>query len=266
MTQRYCFLGNSHIAALKFGWDQIAATHPDVDITMFAAGGRNFENVVVKDKVIEATTEELRALLLNRSNGLDKIVLTDYDKYVIVGLGFDVVLMSRLYGNYHTILHSQPRPEEIQFVSIDVMAQMLLADLRESLSFQLARLIRDEMDQTIYVCWVPLKRKAMLHLDKGNNSAIVDAFTAIVENGDEKLVRALMTRIAALLRPEGIVLIEQPEETVEGEIFTFEELSKAGTTPADTPNPRALLDIGHMNRRFGSMMVKQIISATAGHA
>lgn len=257
MTKRYCFLGNSHIAAVKQGWDDTADRYPGIEATMFAAGGKNFADIKIENGVIEPQTDELRDRLKNRSDGQERIVLADYDRFVVIGLGFDSVLISRIYKAYHTILHRKERPGQVPFVSVDVLAQMLLADLKDSLSYRLATAVRAHTGQRIHVCWVPLKRRAMLSIEK--SAVAAEAFAEINARGESELLQRVMERVGVFLAREGLDLITQPEETIDGGIFTIEEYSKAASLPKHTPNQNALLDIGHMNRRYGALMVGKVI-------
>ncbi|MCF4167729.1 hypothetical protein L2U69_18940 [Zavarzinia compransoris] len=265
MTQKLCFIGNSHLAALKRGWDGMAADYPDVDITMFIGLGHRYEHAYLEGHFIKTQFGELLDTFVRHSGGRDSIDLTAYDRFVVVGLGFDIVLLTRIYDRYRTVMNNGPAKKEVPFVSLDVLAQMVIADLREhSLALRLASMVKTVVSDPVHLCWVPLKRKAALRISTKKKLAIAKGLAAIRRNGDEDLVRVVMERIRVLLRPEGILLIEQPEETVADRIFTREELSQAAHIGPDDPHIRERLDdIGHMNPFFGRIMMNRIMETVA---
>jgi len=85
---RLCLMGNSHLAALKLGWDRLRDAHPDVAVTFFGSRGAG----VCKGMRLEggALVPSAQDLVNFRwtSGGLKEIRLEDFDCFALVALGF----------------------------------------------------------------------------------------------------------------------------------------------------------------------------------
>lgn len=57
---RVAVIGSSHVAAIKSGWDEISADHPDQDVGFLAIGGHKFSAAVLDADMIFGLPEEMR--------------------------------------------------------------------------------------------------------------------------------------------------------------------------------------------------------------
>ena len=89
--RRVCFIGDSHLAAVKLGWSAIAAEFSDVEPKFFAAGGTILSEMAVRDGAMVCTARKLARILQQRTNGLSEIDAS-YEFYVICGLELTVAL------------------------------------------------------------------------------------------------------------------------------------------------------------------------------
>jgi len=89
MAFSICFLGNSHVAAIKQAWtNREPAVAPDVSLTFFSAGTHLLQRLQLKDGVWMAGSEPLREKLAYTSDGLESIALKTFDAFVLFGSGF----------------------------------------------------------------------------------------------------------------------------------------------------------------------------------
>src|ERR1700744_322124 len=81
--RRVCFIGDSHLAAIKQGWP--SAEFPDVTPVFFAAGGTGLSELSVTGNSLVPTGERLARVLEHRA-GRSEIDGSSYEFYVIYGL------------------------------------------------------------------------------------------------------------------------------------------------------------------------------------
>jgi len=88
---RIAALGNSHIGALKTGWDRIRDTNPDVSVTFFAAPGARMLGMQAQGDRLVPRYEKLGEIVAFTSGGISEIVASDYDLFMIHGMGFKLL-------------------------------------------------------------------------------------------------------------------------------------------------------------------------------
>lgn len=104
MTVRLCVIGNSHVAALKLGWDQlivdgdprIAALVP----TFFGAPRDGIKHVALREGLLLPLRADVRAHFQRLSGGLSEINPAHYDAFLLVGLGASLKRVLRLYRTH----------------------------------------------------------------------------------------------------------------------------------------------------------------------
>lgn len=85
---KICIFGNSHAAALKHGWDLIAADHPDVTIHIYSMIGQNLSDLELEGrKLVQAGRINMRLRRYPEEAG-EEVDLDLYDGFILHGLGF----------------------------------------------------------------------------------------------------------------------------------------------------------------------------------
>ena len=79
---KICLIGNSHLAALKMGWPEIAQDLPDVQPAFFGARGAMMARLRVRGDRLVAKTAALAEQMSFVSGGLTEIVPGDYDAII----------------------------------------------------------------------------------------------------------------------------------------------------------------------------------------
>jgi len=88
---RLCIIGDSHVAALKQGWDTIQGEYPSLDVAVFAGISRTMKDFKVKEGKLVACSEALRRQLRRFSSGGTEVT-GDYDAFICTALGADLRL------------------------------------------------------------------------------------------------------------------------------------------------------------------------------
>jgi hypothetical protein len=84
-----CFLGNSHLAAVKEAWvEHSAHVQPRVHATYFGARGKSMEDFTVEQRALVPASAVLRTGIVRTSRGLDHVEIDRYDAIVVYGLAF----------------------------------------------------------------------------------------------------------------------------------------------------------------------------------
>lgn len=85
---RICVIGNSHVGALRRGWDALKAERDDVQPVFFASPGRSLAGLQRQGtRLVPALPGVARYLALT-SGGLSEIELGEFDAFVLVGMAF----------------------------------------------------------------------------------------------------------------------------------------------------------------------------------
>lgn len=99
---RPCFLGNSHLACLKLAADRDPALIPGGGAVGWFAGSALSLNRLrlEKGRYLAPRSQQLRAQMLAVSGGAERVDLTAYDGFIIVGVGLDYRDVFRLFRTH----------------------------------------------------------------------------------------------------------------------------------------------------------------------
>jgi hypothetical protein len=104
MTLRLCVIGNSHVAALKLGWDRLIAEGipgwDDVTPVFFGAPSDGMRHVALQDGALVPTRQKITGHFRQLSGGYDRIDLQAFDAFVLVGLNVSSKRILRFYKGH----------------------------------------------------------------------------------------------------------------------------------------------------------------------
>jgi hypothetical protein len=161
MALSLCFLGNSHIAAIKQAWTNCApAVAPGVSVTFFSAGTHLLQHLRLKDGVWLAGSEPLREKLAYTSDGLDRIALKTYDAFVVFGSGFGLDIPKICAG--YDLAGDRGRPVEGAPLSRAAFAAMIEAHLEGSLAITMIDTIKSVSGKPVLRCAAPFLSERVL--------------------------------------------------------------------------------------------------------
>lgn len=219
---KLCVLGNSHVAALKLGWDKIRESYPQVSIRFFAAPGSRLQHLNVDGSRLIPANKMLREILSVTSDGEPMIETSDYDAFLGYGLSFDVGPID-------------------QHLSEAVFDTYCRERATRNNNFRLARKLMSMTKQQIFMGHIPLQ---------ADNGPIWPSPYVSYEK--------LFQRISAVLSESNITLLSQPEKTITSSIRTKNEYTKGSvrlkvSQGSFSAAEHADDDVRHMNGLFGAI-------------
>lgn len=219
---RVCVIGNSHVAALKLAWDNIAAEFADFSFTFFASHGASTTGLIAKDGQLVPKSLALSRQLELTSGGLSAINPDDYDVFLSYG--------GLLVASKHT------NPSDY---SKAVREKTILCAAENSVLAHHLQQLRKVTKKPIFAAFAPLvvsteaiPKPAYLPLDKAIGLVKKNLFSGL-----------------------DVVYLAQPEETMLDQEATRSEFS-VGSIRLDSLRRQGVqhpdTDIGHMNADYGA--------------
>jgi len=225
---RVCVIGNSHVASLKSGWDQLAARYRDVELTFFASRGNLIAQLELVGNVLVAPGKWLPGDLAHTSGGRDRIELDAYDVFLTYGIA--------------------PRmPRMDRSLSAAVRAQCCHDVWSGCTARRIGDLLRAGSDRQVFAGHMPQMAAPAGSRPDGRLSY------------DETF--AYMEREVAR---DGCVLVRQPKETFADDWASRLELSRGskrldvGDAASNQPHPDD--DVVHMNGDFGAAYLQHFFA------
>ncbi len=250
MTYRLCVIGNSHLAALKLGWDQleeakdarIAAITP----TFFGAPRDGIRHIALRNGRLVSLNEAVTAHFQRMSNGRSEIDPAAYDGFLLVGLGASMKRTLRLYRTHRWFgLQQNAGCTVVSQAFAQAFLAMGYAGTRLG---QVAQLVRSATDKPTFVTaephWAASKPD---HVARSGDFGWAKA--AASGDGD----RIAETFAAAMTQALGrdATLIWQPDATIEHGIVTRARYNK-GASKFITGDGKES-DAAHMNADYGAV-------------
>jgi hypothetical protein len=234
MGMKICVIGNSHLAALKAGWEDIRAEYPHIDVTWFDAKSRQLAGLEVRGGALVPMRDDLREMMQYTSAGKDRIE-AGYDCYFVVGCELSFYKLVLLVQESEGIADAEA-------VSGTSRAAMIAYQLRKI------------TDGPVAVLPVPYSSQL----------AAEDAYGWT--GGEEALVNLdVLYRgtLRDLGREHGFKPLLQPERTIRNTVFTKVQFRLGGDT-LQLKKASGRNDGLHMNARFGAMYLLEALDAFSG--
>jgi hypothetical protein len=240
---RVCIIGDSHIAALKSGWDLIQNRFASADVTFFGAARPNFADLAVSGGKLMATSRRLQLLFEKISGGL--IAITgDFDRYILCGLGGNLATVSAFVRLYAAERHG--RGSGVRPLS-DACYQ---ACLRGLLDASMMAVVLGKLRQIT-----------------GAPTALVsspfpgprEGFEAIYETGDDRIIAAqFIAAFEELAKAHGARFVPQARETLSGPLVTESAFFEGAVRLFEGEDDQL-----HANGRYGAIMLALALEALA---
>lgn len=247
---RICFIGDSHLAALKLGWSAVEKDFPEMSPVFFAAPGKSLDGLVVADGALGAGSDTLAGSLKVTSGGQAKIA-DDYDHYVVYALELGVALAMDLSRQYRAERHAKDWRTPL---SDECFLQSLTGVARETLAYRTMAKLRQVTSRPLLLCPLPIAEVRNRKLRQ-----------TLKDNGDTADLAALFARACTRIAHEmGARFLPQPAATLEADgLATKASYSSA---PARFYGVQAREDRSHMNAEFGAAMLQDLLRAVAPQA
>jgi len=228
-----CVIGNSHIAALKLGWDEISKNFPHIDLRFFGAPSNALKDLTVSGSRLLPGNEKLAKMLQVTSGGDPVVEVGDYDAFLFYGLGFTITPIDSRLSQAVTRAYCHE-----------------LAN--RSLNARLTRLIQSIVSVPVYTGHVPLQANiGPIH------PASYMSYGVMCEHIRESLIA------------RGVTFIQQPPSTVDLEIRTKALYTKnSARLNVISQDAVPLLhpdeDTKHMNADFGAAYLEEALEIIQG--
>ncbi|MEZ5724158.1 MAG: hypothetical protein R3E47_03545 [Paracoccaceae bacterium] len=141
--RRILIVGNSHVGAIKLGWE--AAPRDDVDVRFFAAPQRTFISLRLSDELQLALPDEIKdrprlphRKILTELNGTNSANLAEFDEVMLVGWpsGADQLAALAVSCRLDASNTSQPRNTLLSTPARKAILERLAQSLRPAAEFE----------------------------------------------------------------------------------------------------------------------------------
>jgi hypothetical protein len=252
--RRLLLIGNSHLAAFKLGWDQIADQHGDLECHFFGAPADWIERAVFENGLIKVTVPGLAEKVARVSDGRASVAVAEYDAITFIGMRFGLPPYMSELSRLTTYDLGSLKPK-FQVVSKACLRQLFHDILVESPAFRWASLVAKTFPKPIFMIPQPLSSESRLKDDPAirrhpNYRAQITALYGVYQSA---------TR--ALAESKGFTLIEQPASTIGSPGFTRSELSRGSVRLLDSSVAHRDAEFNHMNATYGVALLQVLLPA-----
>ena len=255
---RVCVIGNSHIAALKLGWDAAVAADPaawaDMRPVFFGAPSDGMRHVKLEDGCIIPKRKDIAEHFQRMSGGQDHIRLADYDGFFLVGLNVSVKRILRFYKT-HAWVGLGTDAEKVR-VHPKFMEEFLTERYGSTRLVELAAMIKSTSAAPVVAMAEPHWASWIRHGQEGTADYGWDK--AIAAGDAIQIGAAFQQTVTAALAPYA-VLVPQPPETIEDGIMTAAAYNKDASRLISGEGGGT--DAAHMNAAFGQAIWPQVRQA-----
>ncbi|ADE85332.1 hypothetical protein [Rhodobacter capsulatus] len=248
MTLRLCVIGNSHIAALKLGWDRLIADNVPgweaVEPVFFGAPSDGMRHVALQGTALVPTRPKIASHFRQLSGGYDRIELSRFDAFVLVGLNVSSKRILRFYKSHAWVGLAGTAGKTL--VHPAFAAAFLTERYGTTQLVEHARTIAEATDRPVLALaephWADWARQA----PEGTSDYGWDA--AITAGDGPALGQMFETAVGAALAPQA-QFIAQPPQTVADGITTRGAYNKEASRLISGEGGGT--DASHMNADFG---------------
>lgn len=250
MSTRGCVIGNSHVAALKLGWQAVKADYPEIELDFFAGPRQRLGKTFVRKGVL-TTKDEIVAENLRLTGGSDKIDLRSYDFFCVSGGGASSRILLLMQANH--MPYGGANSGEM-YISEAYLRACYEARLRSSAAKHLVDLLTAA--STAPVFYVP---DPHLSNERDVLARSLDAVLKVEARNGFDLSRAIFTETVESVFSNATEILFQLPETLDGPLLTKVEfargpgLSQATDQADEEPEESEFGDIFHLNSQYGAL-------------
>ena len=243
---KVCVVGNSHITALKRYWSKVS--HADFwNPTFFGANTISLKGLKSRNGILAASGKSCKNSFSRTANGLDHIVVENYDCFYLSGTLSGSNLAKMVYQIDQC--HADGMPLTSQFIQ-----DLALEFYQGSLLQRLGETFRSATDKPIFASAGPLpsekisNSKGGLRIESGRTLAY------------QKLLDYFEQTISSLAAESGVQYIEYPRASRAEVLFNTHNVmigsqALSGKTNKELPQH----DLIHGNAEYGKLVFDQIV-------
>ncbi len=238
---RICFIGNSHLATAKFGWDAVAAEYPAVEASFFGAIASVFANVAIEEGKLVPKSEAAKQSFRKTSGGRDVAVFADYDVVVLFALSFGLWPLLDYYDRFRW--GDQNNSEgDYELVSTGYLHEIVKGAARaidghpvpgRNPQWRCARAEGLDLSRTDAV---PIRPDVGTNAEIGPIGVAASALRRAAQWHDERSLGDAYSAARDALSGDDDVVFKQPAHTIAAQIFTLPEYSDGSIGLSDLPS------------------------------
>lgn len=248
---RIIVIGNSHVAALKTGWEEIAAEYPGVEMEFFAAPGYNFVRFHLWDGLNFGLTPEEAAR--------PDAAFDAYGRPSVDLSGADVVIRAGLAGRFYDIadlmrgfdiegLRETGAPQILSRAAFDAFCAAIAEGVAPGPEW------RGWDKPRLFLLPAPIRSADCI----GSASKQFRRLQFLGRNGEgaREVVLAYFAQVERVLAGLGFEFIPHPAETLLPNGLTDTRFARGPSRFADlAPGAR---DMTHMNGEYGKLRLRAV--------
>lgn len=243
---RIALVGDSHLANWKRAWDSFGAGWTGGELVFFAAAGTRLDCSQPRGDRLVFEDEEVAQWLEVTSGGRRELVAADYDVICVVGLRFNVRVVTDLYARWRADGH-RGREGRFNLVSDACFLDAAGDRLDASQAMVLVHKLRRITDKPIVLAAQPAPSEIVLTLDK-----CPQGFRRATAADDAPALRATYEEVCRRLAIDDLAILDQPAATLATPILSSDRYRR----PSETEIP----DWTHMNDAFGEIALRELLS------
>ncbi len=243
---RHLVVGNSHIAALKLGWDQIAKKNRGTELVFAGVRGEQLNKLYIDGDILTARSPRARQMMAKLAGTEDPIDVTTFDKCWVVGCQMAVLPFARLYRNYRSESHPDPG-KNCQILSDEAFGLAASTALTNASGIVFARdLATREVELGLIP--QPMPSHAVFDIRPGWRD-VSDVET------QQTIASMFIDALGSAAEELGAFLALQPASTLHTPLTTKAHLARGLSGLID--NAHAENDIMHMNGDYGRQVIEE---------
>jgi len=251
---RLCMIGNSHLAALKMGWE-LEPSRQDVVATWFGSPRNSLADLSLHNGILRPSRAKVASYLEMTSGQSNGIVLSDYDAFVIVGCGLTFTAYASVYGKHRTLDQDRkPRPRHL--ISKHALHDFLRDLIERSLAVNLALKIRESTDTPIILIPSPLPARKI-----ENDERVGKTWRALARSRDRlQILEDFDAAIEEKARSMGATVFKRVPDTCDGLIFSKNVMMDGRRI--ERPSEIAQHsddDFAHMGPAYGRLVMQNLV-------
>ncbi|MEP6019994.1 MAG: hypothetical protein ABJ251_16075 [Paracoccaceae bacterium] len=252
--KRICFVGNSHVGAVKQAIDDLSddSSLNGFEFSTFACQSRNLETVQVNNGVLSSDDEKLKESFIWTSGGSSEVVIADYDVICF--------LMGRSMFDYKMFRSGS----DIPYLSVGLFDE-IMAGAWNSWQMQLventARANKNVQVVHIghpFVSVASPKIKSFLDSLCDSDSGLYDRAKSVKARIEEKASAISVGNLRVMAPPPAAL-----DETGFFTQHTFCQGSKGSNRITETEVEHSSDDFAHMNEVYGRMLIDHLLAELA---
>ena len=242
-----CFIGDSHTAAMRLGWQLVGRDFADVDVTFFAAHRTRYADLAVCGDRLTPQSDELARLMKRMAK--EPAITADYDRYILCGMDYSILYAMRQLTSFRS---EDQAPDNRAPISSACYLLAMTGCLRDTVNMQVARKVREITRRPMTIVPGPL-------ISDANELKL---YPRLEETGDAERIAGYFSSASAILCGEiGAELLEQPRQTLRDPLRTLAAYGRDAPREFDeTPKPDGWKDYQHMNADYGALAWRALLA------